>query len=143
MYSTDIGELAYQEQLKEGYRRSNKNNAAPQILSDYGRRHALGMKLQTTEELLKDGNALRTGDITTDIPVSSDYSVHRWVLRGRVNTSNIIDLCRILDIDYSDLLPEMLCYIRKTPVDERRLPADSTELELLPVEDFNQLEIPV
>src|SRR5437868_15231399 len=38
IYSTDIGELAHKEQLKEGYRRSNKNKAAPQILSDYGRR---------------------------------------------------------------------------------------------------------
>src|SRR5437879_9287071 len=91
MYSTDIGGLAHKEQLKEGYRRSNKNNAAPRILSDHGRRHALGMKLQTTEELLKSGNALRTGDVATDIPVSSDYSVHRRVLRGRVNTGNIID----------------------------------------------------
>src|SRR5437879_2789994 len=143
MYSTDIGGLAHKEQLKEGYRRSNKNNAAPQILSDYGRQHALGMKLQTTEELLKSGNALRTGDVMTDIPGSADYSKHRMVLRGRVNTGNIIDLCRILNIDYSDLLPEMLRYIRKTPTDERRLPADSTELELLPVEHFNQLEIPV
>ena len=27
MYSTDIGELAHKEQIKEGYRRSNKNHA--------------------------------------------------------------------------------------------------------------------
>ena len=33
MYSTDIGKLAYKEQLKEGYRRSNKNHAARQILA--------------------------------------------------------------------------------------------------------------
>ena len=33
MYSTEIGELAHKEQIKEGYRRSNKNNAARQILS--------------------------------------------------------------------------------------------------------------
>src|SRR5437879_12607356 len=103
MYSTDVGELAHKEQLKEGYWRSNKNDAARQILSDYGRLHVLGMKLQTTEELLKGGNALRTGDVATDIPVSSDYSVHRRALRGHVNTGNIIDLYRIVDIDYSDL----------------------------------------
>ena len=60
-----------------------------------------------------------------------------------MNTGNIIDRCRILKIDYSDLLPEMLRYIRKTPADERWLPADSTELELLPVEHLDQLEIPV
>ena len=28
MYSTDIGELAHKEPIKEGYRRSNKNHAA-------------------------------------------------------------------------------------------------------------------
>ena len=28
MYSTEMGELAHKEQIKEGYRRSNKNNAA-------------------------------------------------------------------------------------------------------------------
>jgi len=33
MYSTDIGELAHKDQIKEGYRRSNKNEAARQILA--------------------------------------------------------------------------------------------------------------
>ena len=28
MYSTEMGELAHKEQIKEGYRRSNKNNTA-------------------------------------------------------------------------------------------------------------------
>jgi len=28
MYSTEMGELAHKEQIKEGYRRSNKNNSA-------------------------------------------------------------------------------------------------------------------
>jgi len=46
MYSTEMGELAHKQQIKESYRRSNKNNAAPQILSYYGRKHALGMRLQ-------------------------------------------------------------------------------------------------
>jgi len=32
MYSTDIGELAHKEQIKEGYRRPNKNQAAEHIL---------------------------------------------------------------------------------------------------------------
>ena len=45
MYSTKIGELAHEDQIKEGYRRSNKNEAARQILSHYGRQHALGMRL--------------------------------------------------------------------------------------------------
>ena len=44
MYSTKIGELAHEDQIKEGYRRSNKNEAASQILSHYGHQHALGMR---------------------------------------------------------------------------------------------------
>jgi len=28
MYSTEIGELAHKDQIKDGYRRSNKNDAA-------------------------------------------------------------------------------------------------------------------
>jgi len=45
MYSTEIGELAHKDQIKDGYRRSNKNEAARQILSHYGRQHALGIGL--------------------------------------------------------------------------------------------------
>jgi len=33
MYSTEIGELAHKDQIKDGYSRSNKNEAARQILS--------------------------------------------------------------------------------------------------------------
>jgi len=51
MYSTEMGELAPKEQIKEGYSRSNKNNAGRQILSYYGRKHARGMRLQTIEAL--------------------------------------------------------------------------------------------
>src|SRR5437879_13806351 len=51
IYSTEIGELAHKEQIKEGYHRSNKNEATHQILSQYGRQHALGMRLQTLDIL--------------------------------------------------------------------------------------------
>jgi len=53
MYSTEIGELAHEDQIKDGYRSSNKNDAARQILSQYGRQHVLGMRLQTIEALRK------------------------------------------------------------------------------------------
>jgi len=49
MYSTEIGELAHNEQIKEGYRQSNSNKAACQILSHYGPQHALRMRLQILE----------------------------------------------------------------------------------------------
>jgi len=51
MDSTKVGELAHKEQIKDSYRISNKNEAARRILSQYGRQHALGMRLQTIEAL--------------------------------------------------------------------------------------------
>ena len=80
MYSTDIGELAHKEQLKEGYWRSNKNEAARQILSHYGRQHALGMRLQTIEEHAKTDNEIRFGNVRTEMVTSSNTSKPQWVL---------------------------------------------------------------
>jgi len=45
MYSTEIGEQAPKNQIKDGYRRSNKNEAARPILSHYVHQHALGIRL--------------------------------------------------------------------------------------------------
>jgi len=57
MYSAEMGELAHEEKIKECYGKSNKNEAARQILSQYGRQHALAMRLQTIEALSKAENA--------------------------------------------------------------------------------------
>jgi len=46
MYFSEIGELAHNKQIKDSYQRSNKNETARQILSQYGRQHILGMHLQ-------------------------------------------------------------------------------------------------
>ena len=144
MYSTDIGELAHKEQIKEGYRRSNKNEAVPQILSQYGRQHALGMRLQTIEALLKADNTIGVGNVPTEMPASPSRSVPRRVLRSRAkNTVTLTELCKVLDINYSDMMQEMLRYIKQTVANEWQLPTDTTALGLLPVEHFTQLEIPV
>ena len=45
LFSTDISELAHKTQIKESYRRSNKNNAATQILDNYSRVHTFGMHI--------------------------------------------------------------------------------------------------
>src|SRR5437588_2325693 len=36
MYSTEFGKLAHKDQIKDGWRRSHKNDAARQILHSYG-----------------------------------------------------------------------------------------------------------
>jgi len=143
MYSTEMGELAHKEQIKEGYRRSNKNDAARQILSQYGRQHALGMRLQTIEALSKAENAAVMGNGGME-ELASSRRAPRRVLKGRMkNIGTLAELCRALNIDYSGMIEEMLRFIKQTRADDQRLPADRTELGLLPIEQFTHLEIPI
>jgi len=144
MYSTEIGELVQKDQITDGYRRSNKNEAARQILSHYGRQHALGIRLQTIEALAKVEGVIVVEDTGMEMPTVPSCSTPRRVLQGRMkNTSTLTELCTALDIYYSNMMEEMLRFIRQTAVDDQRLPADPAELGLLPVEVFAQLEIPV
>ena len=144
MYSTEMGELAHKEQIKVGYRRSNKNNAARQILSYYGHNHALGMRLQTIEPLCKAENAFVIGNGGMEAAASS-RSAPRRVLKGRMmeKISTLTELSRALNIDYCDLIEEMLLFIGLTIADDQWLPSDHTELGSLPVEEFTHIEIPV
>jgi len=71
-------------------------------------------------------------------------STPHWVLKGRMkNTSMLTELCTALDIHYSNMLEEILRFIRQTAADDRRLPADPADLGLLPVEGFALPEMPV
>jgi len=139
MYSTEIGKLAHKDQIKEGYTRSNKNEAARQILSHYGRQHALGMRLQTLDVLLKAENVVAkegTGRETAAAP--------RRILKGRMkNVSTQTELCRTCNIDSGDIMEEMLRFTKQTVADDHLLSSDPTELGLVPVEQFMNLEIPV
>jgi len=62
MYSTEIGELAHKMQIKDGWRQSNKNDAARQIVHSYGRQHAIRMRLWNLESL-NCGDANLSGDV--------------------------------------------------------------------------------
>ena len=55
IYSTEFGELAQKEQIKDGYLRSNKIDAARQILRSYGRHHVIRMRLLNLESLRRTG----------------------------------------------------------------------------------------
>jgi len=74
MYSTEIGKLAHKDQIKAGFRRSNKNDAARQILSQYGRQYALGMRLQTIEALSKVKAVIVAEDSGMEMPAFSSHS---------------------------------------------------------------------
>ena len=136
------GELAHKEQIKDGYRKSNKNEAAQQILSQYSRQHTLGMCLQTIEALLKTG-VIVVGNSGIEMPTSSSRSAPRRILKGRTNIGTFSKLCRAHEIEYCYMMEEMLGFIKQTTADDLRLPADSTELGVLLVERFTHLELPV
>ena len=75
---------------------------------------------------------------------SPTYSIPRRILRSHaMNWNTLIELCRVLEIDYSDMIEEMLRYIKQTTADEQRLPTNTTELGFLPMERLTQLEIAV
>ena len=144
MDSTEIGELAQKEQIKESYRRSNKNNTPRQILSYYGRKHTLGMRLQTIEALSSAQNAFVKGNGGMESPASSQ-SATRQVLKGRMmdNIGTLTELCRALNIDYPNMIEDMLRFVWQTIADNQGLPSDSTELRSLPLEQFTHLEITI
>ena len=79
-----------------------------------------------------------------EMPTVPSRSTPRRVLKGRMkNTSTLTELCTALDIHYSNMMEEILRFIRQTAADDRRWRAHPAELRLLPVEGFAQLEIPV
>jgi len=102
------------------------------------------VRLQTIEALLKVKDVIMAEDSGRELLAVSSDSKPRQVLKGRMkNTSTLTELCATLNIHYSDMMQEILHCTRQTAADDRRLPADPTELELLTVEGFAQLEIPV
>src|SRR5437588_6179725 len=65
LFSTDISELAHKTQIKESYRRSNKNNAALQILDNYSRVHAFGMHILNLKDAVMRARENFPGVVTT------------------------------------------------------------------------------
>jgi len=100
--------------------------------------------LRTIEALLKVAGVIVVEDRGIEMPTGSSRITPRRVLKGRMkNTSTLTELCAALDIHYCNMMEEILRFIRQTAADDRRLPADSAELELLPVEGVARLEIRV
>jgi len=107
MYSIKYGELALKEQIKDGWRRSNKIDAARQILSSYGRQHAILMRLLNLEFLQRAG-----GDLPTELVEHLEKTrpppappAHRRILKGRRDIiHNVSDFGRACNIS-----PETIC----------------------------------
>jgi len=115
MHSTELSELADKGLTKAGYRSSNKNEAARQILSHYGRHYSLGITLQTIEAHSKVEGVIVVEDSRMEMPTVSSRSTPRWVLKGRMkNTSTLTELGTAHDIPFSNMMDEILCFIKQT-----------------------------
>jgi len=85
-YSTEFGVLAHKEQIKDGWRRSNKNHAARQIVHSYSCQHAIRMRLLNHESLRRRGADLLADVLqhleSTTSAVTAPV-VRRRILKGR------------------------------------------------------------
>ena len=100
------------------------------------------MLLLTIEALLKTESLIVVGNSRMPMPTSSCCGALSRVVQGPTkNISTLLEQCQAHYIEYCNMIEEMLCYIKQTAADNLRLPADPTELGLLPIERFNQLEI--
>jgi len=99
MYSTEFGELAHKEQIKDGCRRSNKNDAARQIVQSYSRQHAIRLRLLNLESLRHRGadlsaDVLQHLESTTSVVTAP--VVRRRILKGRRDdVSNVLDFSKV------------------------------------------------
>ena len=146
MYSMEYGELAHKEQIKDPWRRSNKNDVARQILHSYRQRYGIRMRLFTLQSLRRHGANLDTHvleHLDTTGTVSAPVPRGR-LLKGRQgDVSDILDFCRVLRISLGSVYRELIRYSRHNLPTERHLPEDPVILRSLPVELLTQLDVPV
>ena len=157
MYSTDVGELAHKVQVKEGYRHSNKNDASRQILHYYGRVHAVSMRLLTLRALRAEkpeGALMNDADHRfldeksqprhSFQSTETDGTRPRKLLRGRYkNVNDFKQLSENLGIPVDRIFSGLIRYSRRSLKNEDRLTENEETLARMPLEQFNQLQIPV
>src|SRR5207302_223574 len=146
MYSTEFGELAHKDQIKDGWRRSNKNDAARQILHIYSRQQAIQMRLLNLDSLRRRGADL-PADVLHHLDKTSAVSRPpprcRILKERRDDVSDIMDFCKVLGVSSETMCRELIRYSQHNLPTDRRLPEDAATLGLLPVELLTQLEIPI
>jgi len=97
------------------------------------------MRLQRPDVLLKAENVVAIEGTGRETAAAG-----RTNLKGRMkHVTTLTELCRTCNIDYGDIMEEMLRFTKQTVADDHPLFSDPTELGLLPLEQFTHLEIPV
>jgi len=147
MYSPEIGELAHKTQIKEGWRKSNTNDAGRQIVHSYGRQHAFRIRLLNLQSLQDHG-----ADLSPDVRKHLDRTtstvsqavICRRISKGRQgDVSNIVDFSRISGVSLEIIYRELIRYSRHNLLIDHGLREDHATLRSLPVELLTQLEVPV
>ena len=161
IFSTDVSELAHKAQIKESYRRSNRNNAMLQILDNYNRVHTLAMrviniaatlpevptyleKARTNRKMKNFIDAILMAYMGESSLIKTGVTPRRKLrslIKGEIRV-NLSDLAN--DMGISGLLQSILNYAKLSGKNCLQRGCVSVhELQKLPVERFNMLEVPV
>jgi len=137
MYSTVMGELPDKTQIKEGWRQSNKNDAARRIVHSYGRQHAIRRRLLNLQSRKNRGADLSPAILKHRDRTTSTVSppvICRRILKGhRGDVSNIVDFSQISGVSLEIIYRELIRYSRHNlPIDDRLL-EDHATLRSLPI----------
>jgi len=147
MYSTEFGEVAHKEQIKDGWRRSNKNDPGRQIVHLYSGQHAIRMRLANLESLRRRGADLSADVLEhlkgTPSTLTAPVVRRRILDRRRDDMSNILDLSKVSGVSLNSMCRELIRYSWHNLPTERHLSEDHAILQSRPVELLMQLEIPV
>jgi len=143
----EFGEIAHKEQIKDGWRRSNKNDAGCQIMHSYSGQHTIQMTLLNIVSLRRRGANL-SPDVrqhlasprrAVTVPV-----VSRRILQGRRDdVSNVLDSSKVSGVSLRSICLELIRYSRHNLPIERQLPEHHAILQSLRLELLTQLEIPL
>jgi len=112
LYSTEFGELLHKAQIKDRWRRLNKNYVERQILHSYGRQHAIRMRLLNLNWLRR--RRANLGDEVLGYLHKTKGTVSmpapcRRILKGRRDdVFDIIDFCMVLGISLDGICLELI-----------------------------------
>jgi len=147
MDSTEFGELAPKEQMKDGWRRSNKNDGTRQIVHGKSLQHAIRMRSLNLESLQRCSADL-SPDVLQHLESTTSAITRlvfcRRILKGRrYDVSNVLDFRKMSGVSLESICHELILYSRHRLPKEHQPPEDHAILQSLPVELLTQLKIPV
>ena len=153
IFSTDVSELAHKVQIKEAYRRSNRNNAILQILDNYNRVHTLFMRvlnvraaLEEVPEALKQAKSNPEMNVffastVEPLVVTANADIPKRRLRGLVRGSRSLSkLAR--DLGICGLAESILDYAKSEDL-EGIVQGIAEDCNAILTERFNMLEVAV